>query len=282
MFFLPPAQYYIYRSREMNGLKRHLSSRMHPRPAGGIMDKIIKVTFGLFIVILAVFAAFVSYNTYIDSKYRNSLSSTYYYSCTFTTDAVMSNVTLFLPVPADADGNSPIVSEISNHNVTGLPGDWSVSLYDTGKATLLKISAPTIGKPAINGSAQTTINMLTVTALSPGAIDTLSPVEDAAVFRPVQEIREITCSDSDTSSGLHACYRYRTSIYADYSADRNATVSISANLDAKNSWTISQPESNEYKNTVSVNLYGENHGWAMTEGWLEAGIGSYNVPDITP
>jgi len=244
------------------------------------MDKIIKVTLGLFIIILAVFAAFVSYNAYIDSKYKNSLSSTYSYSCTFTTDAVLSNVTFFLPVPADMKGNSPIVTEISNHNVTGLPQDWSVSLYDTGKATLLKISAPTMGKPEINGSAQTTINMLAVTAPSSSPIDTRSPVANAAVFRPVQNIREVTCSGSNTTAGPHSCYRYRTSIYADYSAVPGASVSISAYLDANNAWNINQPESNGYKNSVSVNLYGANHGWTMTDGWLESGIGSYSVPNL--
>ena len=59
------------------------------------MDKIIKITLGFFILILVVFVAFFSYMSYIDTTYRNSLSGTYAYTCTITTDAVISNVTFF-------------------------------------------------------------------------------------------------------------------------------------------------------------------------------------------
>lgn len=95
------------------------------------MDKIIKITLGFFILILVVFVAFFSYMSYIDTTYRNSLSGTYAYTCTITTDAVISNVTFFFPVPADPNGNSPVVAQISSRDVTGVPGDWNLTLFDT-------------------------------------------------------------------------------------------------------------------------------------------------------
>jgi len=245
------------------------------------MDKIIKITIGLFIVILIAFGAVVTYNNYIVTEYRNSLTSTYSYSCTFSTEEVLSNVTFFLPVPEDTKGNSPIITEISNHNVTGIPHDWSATLYGTGKTTYLKISTPSLGLPPVNGSSQTSIVMLTVTAPSQGPIDTRTPIQNAAVFRPVQSIQGEICPALNATAGQPSCYRYMTSIYADYTASPGAVVRINAGLDARNTWKISEPASNAYKNTVAVELHGDNHGWVTTTGWLESGIGSYNVPAIS-
>ncbi|MGD0533859.1 MAG: hypothetical protein ABR999_00250 [Methanoregula sp.] len=244
------------------------------------MDKIIKITLGLFILILVLFVAVVSYTLYIDTTYRNSLTGTYAYSCTITTDTVLSNVTLFLPVPADLNGNSPVVAQISGQHVAGVPGDWTITLYDTGKATLLKVSAPTIGQPAVNGSAQTTAITLVVNASSHTLIDTRSPVENAAVFRPVQGIHTVACPASDTKTeGNPECFEYLTSTYANYTAAPSASVSISASLEATNSWTIFTPESNAYENRITVlTMHGENHGWVTTLGWIESGIGAYDAP----
>lgn len=244
------------------------------------MDRIIKITIGLFIVILIAFAAVVTYNNYIVTEYRNSLTSTYSYSCTFSTEDVLTNVTFFLPVPEDTRGNSPIITEISNHNVSGLPHDWSASLYGTGKTTYLKISTPSLGLPSVNGSAQTSIILLTVTAPSPGPINTRTPLQNAAVFRPVQDIRAQACPGVNATVGQPSCYRYLTSMYADYTASPGAVVRINAGLDARNTWKINEPASNAYKNTVAVELHGDNHGWVTATGGLESGIGSYNVPEI--
>jgi len=249
---------------------------------GEIMDKIIKITLGVFVVILLLFVAVVSYTIYIDTTYRNSLTGTYSYTCTITTDTVLSNVTLFLPVPADLKGNSPVVAQISDRNISGIPGDWTIALFDTGKATLLKVSAPSIGQPAENGSAPATTITLVVNGSSHTLIDTRSPVENAAVFRPVQDIHTVACPAGDITSGsTPVCSEYLTSTYVDYTAAPSASVSISASLEATNSWTIFTPESNGYKNRINVLMHGDNHGWVTTRGWLESGIGAYDAPKIT-
>jgi hypothetical protein len=247
------------------------------------MDKIIKITLGLFVLILILFVAVVSYTSYIDTTYRNSLTGTYVYTCTITTDSVLSNVTLFLPVPADLKGSSPLDAQISGQRVSGVPDDWTITLYDAGKVTLLKVSAPTIGQPAVNGSAQKTTITLGVNASSHTLIDTLSPEENAAVFRPVHDIHTVVCPAGDTTANsTPACSEYLTSTYADYTASPSASVSISASLEAKNTWTIFAPESNGYKNRIYVLMQGDNHGWETTRGWLESGIGAYDAPKITP
>jgi hypothetical protein len=253
-----------------------------PGLMGEIMDKIIKVTLGLFVVILVLFVSVVSYTAYIDTTYRNSLTGTYVYNCTITTNTVLSNVTLFLPVPADMTGNSPVVSQISRQQVTGVPEDWTLTLFDTGKATLLRVSAPRIGQNTSGESTQTTSITFVVNASSHTLIDTRSPIENAAVFRPVQEITTVACPAGDASTGgTPECSEYVTSTYADYTAAPSASVSISASLEGTNSWTIFAPEFNGYKNRIDLLMHGDNHGWVTTKGWLESGIGAYDAPMAT-
>ena len=246
------------------------------------MDKIIKITLGLFIVILVLFVGITTYTLSIDTMYRNSLASNYQYTCTISTTDVLSNVTLFLPVPADSHGDSPVVAQISNHEISGAPADWNMTLYGTGKATLLQVVAPTIGQPPLNGSAQPTTITLMVNTSSPALIDTASPVADAAVFRPVQNLNTVACPSVNTSSaGTPACSQYLTSMYADYTANPTASLSVSASVTGINSWNIFSPASNMYQNNITVlTLHGSNHGWVTSLGWIESGIGSYNVPSL--
>lgn len=246
------------------------------------MDKIVKTAVGLFVIILVVFVGVVSYTTYIEMKYKNSLTGTYSYTCNITTDSVLSNVTFFIPVPADLHGNSPVIAKISDRTITGIPDDWTYTLFDTGKATLLKITAPSIGKAPVNGSVTTTTITLVVNTSSPALIDTRTPIENSAMFRPVQEIHMVECPAGDvTNQDSPECFAYLTSTYADYTADPSVSVSISANLEATNSWTIFSPGSNSYKNRISVLMHGDNHGWVTTKGWLESGIGVYDAPKIS-
>ena len=41
-------------------------------------------------------------------------------------------------------GNSPVVSQFSAHEMPGVPGSWQTTLFETGKATLLKIHIPSL------------------------------------------------------------------------------------------------------------------------------------------
>ena len=99
-----------------------------PHRQGGIyMDKIIRFTLGLLLVILIAFISVFSYQLYVEHAYQSSLTGTYTYSCTITTDSPLSNVTLFIPVPADTGGNSPVVAAFSAGTVAGIPAGWNVT-----------------------------------------------------------------------------------------------------------------------------------------------------------
>ena len=239
------------------------------------MDKIIKVSLGLLLVILIVSVSVFSYQAYVEKVYRESLSGTYSYTCTITTDSPLSNVTLFIPVPADLSGNSPVVAGFSTRDIAGIPDDWEVTLYDTGKATMVKITTPAIS----SGAGPATIWMAADLA-SDTVIDTLDPFTNSALFRPAGEIRQIPCAP-DRIQGSPLCYHYVTSLYADYDAAPGARVTISSTVAGRNTWYIFEPGSNEYETAVSLQMSGAQHGWSTMSGTLADHIGMYDTPRLT-
>ena len=243
------------------------------------MDKIIRITLGLIIILLVAFVASVFYTGFVDQAYRTSLSSTYDYSCTITTDSPLSNVTLFIPVPADRAGNSPIVAQFSAQEIVGLPAEWKVTLFDTGKATLAKITTPAIIPPKETSPSHPFTIRLSINTGSKEVIDTRSPVEQGVMFHPVQNLQKVNCPAKNTGTiGEPLCYEYLIPVYADYQAPMNASVSITSTLQGKNIWKIFEPQFNEYEATISVLMFGENRGWTVMKGTLESNRGTYIVP----
>jgi hypothetical protein len=241
------------------------------------MDKIIRTTLALFIIILAAFTGIVTYNAYVDNAYRNTFTGTYSYTCTITTDAPLYNVTLFIPVPVDNTGNSPMVSEFSSNMMKGVPAEWKTTLFDTGKSTLLKVMTPAIVPPnGTTASRPYTITFSSETA-SRSPIDTRNPVEKSAMFRPVQALSENACPQ-EHADGSSQCFTYTTSLYADYVTAADTTVTITSAVTGKNSWTIFEPRSNEYQTDISTSMRGENHGWVVPDGKLSSGAGTYDIP----
>ena len=245
------------------------------------MDTIIKNTLCLFMMIFLIFASVVSYNGFVEKAYRDSLSSTYTYSCTITTSSTLSNVTFFIPVPADPSGNSPVVARFSDKDITGLPGDWTVTLYDTGKATLVKITAPEI--PPSGNTRQDMPFTATLSSQIPAEnmIDTRDPVNNSAMFHPVQGLRQVSCPiGSSPVQGTARCYQYQTSLYADFEALPDASVNITSVLTGNNRWKIFDNGFSEYRTRVTVVMTGANHGWNVMQGELERGLGINHLPAI--
>lgn len=241
------------------------------------MDTIIKTTLGLFIALLVAFTGIISYTVYTETAYRNSLSGAYSYTCTITTDSPLSNVTLFIPVPMDNTGNSPMVSAFSSRMMNGVPAEWETTLFDTGKSTLIKVTTPAIVTPE-GTSAQNPYTITFSSETTSGTpIDTRNPVEKSAMFRPVQALIEYTCPQG-SADGTSRCYTYTTSVYADYSTAADTTVTITSAVTGKNTWKIFEPRSNEYHTAVRIRFKGENHGWAVLEGELTSGTGTYEIP----
>ena len=240
------------------------------------MDKIISITLGIFIVILFAFTGIITYTTYTETMYRNTIAGTYYYTCNITTDSSLYNVTLFIPVPDDSSGNSPVVSAFSSHLVMGVPAGWETTLYDTGKATLVKVTTPAIVPPQGTSASNPYTITLSSTTSSHTPVNTRDPVGNSAVFRPVQALRETGCPEGSAYGS--SCFTYTTSIFADYTTSPGAVVIVTSAVTGKNTWKIFGPRSNEYHTEIGVVLKGDNHGWVVPDGLLASGIGTYDAP----
>jgi hypothetical protein len=243
------------------------------------MDKIIKISLGLFIVIIIAFTSVIAYQVATETAYLSSLSSTYSYKFTITTDSKLSNVTFFIPVPADPRGYSPIVAGYSARNIAGIPDDWTVTLYDTGKATMVRVVTPAINPPAGTSAANPFTLTLSSDMKSGTVINTREPVNNSAMFYPVRNLQPVTCSPAvPAGEGMPQCYRYITSLYADYEAAPDASVEITSTIVGKNSWKIFKTGSNEYATATSLQMTGSRHGWETMTGTLTTGVGSYDTP----
>jgi hypothetical protein len=248
------------------------------------MDRIIKITLSVFIIILVTFVALVGYSVYVEHAYRTSLASSYSYTCTIATDSPLVNVTLFIPVPETRNGNSPIVAQFSAHAINGMPGTWNTTLYDTGKSTLVQITVPSlIPPPGTDYDHPYAITLFTNTS-SQVLIDTRNPVENSPVFYPVMDLSRTGCRENLTASDQRQCYSYQTTVYADYQSDPNTTVSITSTLRGANQWNIFGPGENDYSTDMVVLMPGNNHGWTTADAYLEQGIGPDNptMPFATP
>jgi len=242
------------------------------------MDKVMKVTLALFLIILAAFTGYIAYNRYAESAYRESIAGTYSYACTITTDGILRNVTFFLPVPADGNGNSPIVSAFSNQTITGIPADWNPTLFDTGKATLVKITTPSLVPPQGTSPVNPSTIRFEYEFRSKSVIDTLDPVGRSAMFRPVHNIAAGSCPPGAGSVPGGQCESYTTSLYADYLTTPETNVTIRASVTGRNTWNVFGPHANEYRTDVIVVMKGTHKGWADLAGSLERGAGSYDIP----
>jgi hypothetical protein len=243
------------------------------------MDKIIKISLSLFIVIIIAFTSVVAYQVAVETAFMNSLSSTYSYKFTITTDSKVSNVTLFIPVPADPRGYSPIVAGYSARNIAGIPDDWTVTLYDTGKATMVRVVTPAINPPAGTSAANPFTLTLSSDMKSGTIINTWEPVNNSAMFHPVRNLQTVPCSPAvPAGKGSPQCYRYLTSLYAEYDAAPDASVNVTSTVVGKNSWKIFESGSNEYVTATSMQMTGSHHGWETMAGTLTTGIGSYDSP----
>jgi hypothetical protein len=241
------------------------------------MDKIIRICLGLIIILVAVLTGITTYTGYTETAYRNSITGTYSYTCTIATDASLYNVTLFIPVPADKTGNSPMVSGFSSHIVNGVPAGWDTTLFDTGKATLVKITTPAVIPPSGTSTQHPYVITISSETQSRTPIDTMNPVEKSAMFRPVQALNEIACTSQPADNSTR-CFTYTTSLFADYTTAADTTVTITAGVTGKNTWKIFEPRSNEYHTGISTTMKGENHGWVIPAGVLSSGTGSYDIP----
>jgi hypothetical protein len=246
------------------------------------MDKIIKIAAGLFIIIIVLFVSIASYNAFVEKAYRESLKSSYSYTCTISTDFVLTNVTLFIPVPSDTAGNSPIIERFSVRGIEGTPPTWKTTLMGSNKGTYVEIKTPVISMVRNGTGKNENLIQLSLEIIAPRTISTGSPQDNSVLFRPVQDLAKTECGDgTDVKAQKGVCYDFVTPVYADYGTSPVARVTIHSEIFGMNDWKIFDPAKNEYRSSISVVMVGEQHGWTRANGVLKTGIGSYDTPALS-
>ena len=232
------------------------------------MDKIIKITAGLFLVVLAIFVAQGWYGNYVEQKYKDTLVSTYIYDCTISASEKLTNVTFLIPVPVNGTGDSQLAEDYSLRQVSGLPPEWRTTIVGSNKGAVIKIVVPELAPSIV------TLHLDVPVA---GPIETKSPLAQGILFRPVLNPKKADCAASAGTGAI--CYRYDSTIYATYDSSQSARVAISSTLVGKNTWTIFAPASNQYSTSISATINGPHRRWIDAPGELQTGIGSYDVPN---
>jgi hypothetical protein len=237
------------------------------------MDRTLSVVLAVLVVASVIFLAVISLTAYMGITYRATLSSTYDYQVTIASDAAITNVTLYLPIPARGPENSVVLEGIGAGGLSGVPRDWNTSLIGTEKFTMLEVTAremaPTpVGKPYL----------LSITSRVRGPIETRNAGSDDLVLVPSALKRPVTCVGMDTEvSPEMQCGMYEGPIYADFTAPKNVRLMIFISLTGKNSWDVLGPSSNEYQEGLQVSFSNGVRGWHNGSGNLITGIGDYGI-----
>jgi len=243
------------------------------------VDGVIRITLAAFIVILCGSLAGIAFSGYVESAYEKTLEGTYGYTLSFSADGTLSNATFFIPVPEDPGGNSPVIGDFSAGNVSGLPDGWKAVLFDTGKSTLVKITARTVPGPAGTAPQPPAVVTLFVNYSSGHRIETADPTGNGTMFRPADDLREVPCPTGGIKAvGSPECFDFNIPVYADYTAAPGTTLTISSSLSGRNDWKIFGPKFNQYTAAFGITLTGGNHGWATATGTLMRRNGYYDEP----
>jgi hypothetical protein len=252
------------------------------------MDTTLRHLIRVLCIALLLAALFIGFSAYVQGTYRETLSSTYTYEITLETDAVLTNVTLFLPLPDDG-GRSPVVLAAGRGDIVGLPETWSADLYGAGDATFVKFTADRIapeyraapvpvGEEADPAAPAVLVPVrLVVEADAPGLIDTADPLGNAAVLRPKYNLTGVACNFPHDPAAPPVCYEYETSFFASYETVPDARVTIAVGLTGSNTWFVFGWSGNEFRDRAALTLSGESRGWHRAEGALAAGIGRYEI-----
>jgi len=110
-------------------------------------------------------------------------------------------------------------------------------------------------------------------------INTREPVKNSAMFHPIRNLQPVSCLPAVfPGEGSPLCYRYTTTLYADYETRPDASVNITSTIVGRNQWKILKTSSNEYTTDVSLQMTGSRHGWETIPGTLTNGVGNYDTP----
>jgi len=243
---------------------------------GDIMDRVLRILVVMLFLACSVTIGVFSFLAYVDSRYAGTLTATYEYRVSVETDGPLSNLLLFLPLPARGGGSSEVVRAVGARGWTEAPEGWNLTLTGTEKYTFLKVTAPSVPATGECGPCGRggTSHTLTVPVKVRGPVDPWDPVGNDEVLGPRFSVTDRTCTGTfPAGDSTPRCTGYETQVFADYTAYPATTVVITVELTGTNRWNIFSERYSEFRDSARLTILGESHGWQTARGELVSGIG---------
>lgn len=248
------------------------------------------------VVVLAVLAGGLW--LYSEHLYWTSYESSYAYELALNANESLENVTLFVPVPAGANGQGgPDLGVALAEEGNATDDNFSYRVVDTERGPMLRITAdrvtvtphyyefveedgrgerveipaseydpsnPNTTKDANAGT------LLTVTVQTEEPVQTDEPWGVEPLFNPRWDRRPTTC-DFPAADWLR-CYEYDSAVYASYESNETARVDVITSVEGQNTWWVFGWNYDSYRDTVSAELRGPQDGWSNVTGTVEVDV----------
>jgi len=270
----------------------------------------------LVLAVLLVTATAVAVPAVFAAQRQNNTTSTYYYAAEVSTNATLSDATLYFPLPVDPDGE-PTVEEFRVTSYDGPTANWTTWIEETQRGPMLAVEAPEIvgleryylvrengslAQPGTITREEAPENM-TGLRLEPaptryeiraqvavesfgngienGTIETRHPRGNSSTLSTVGGYDVDGCDPIWNDTG-ETCATFQSDLYVAYDADPSTEVRVGpVELWGVNEWGWFFANSfNEYTQRVEqVEFTGSHEGWLRVAGELHAGRGTYGVID---
>ncbi|MBX0298302.1 hypothetical protein [Haloarcula nitratireducens] len=267
---------------------------------------------GAILVVLLLVTATVGIPALFELQKDNNTTATYYYTAEVSTNATLTDATLYLPLPVDPDG-TPTVEDVRVANYDGPEANWTTSIVETQRGPMLAIEAEEIVGQARyylvneNGSlaspepirraeapedmsglrlepaltryevmAEVTIESFG-NGIQNGTIETRYPRGNSSLLSATYDYSPNKCNPV-WSGEYQTCTTFRADMYASYNTKSSAMVRVGAvELWGINEWGWFFANSfNEYTQRVEqIEFNGSHDGWVSATGELQTGKGRY-------
>lgn len=246
-------------------------------------------------VVVAVLAGAVW--LYSEHLYRTSYESSYTYELAVNANESLSNVTLYLPVPAGAGAEKPDLGAALVEEANATDRNFSYRVADTERGPMLAVAADRVAvapryyeyveadgrgerveipadeydpaNPGMRKDANAG-TLLTVTVPADAPVATADPWGVEPLFHPRSDRRPTAC-DSPAGDWLR-CYEYDSAVYASYEANDTARVDVVARLEGQNAWWVFGWNYDAYRDGLAVELRGPQDGWVNVTGTVEVDV----------
>lgn len=217
------------------------------------------------------------------------------YWIALSTQSVLENVTLLLPVPF-VHNNSLLGEALVKGEGYGVPPDWRLFLEDVNGSPMLKIFIPKIVPeyhsypiPIEPRSTPNQTPAPMATTYSNGTpiliplefgiskrvqrpIDTQNPFNREPLLSYPELLQSIPCHGPPRPG---RCYEYASLTFVQYSPSEVGNLTISISAGGMNQWWDWGWSGNSYDEAIEVTFGNNQQGWIQGKGYLSTGGGRY-------